>query len=47
MTRVREKIPKLDTHGYNCVYEAVLEVMNQHFPEPSLNVHRPFKGFYD
>lgn len=35
MARVRRNLPEMKTHEYNRVYEAVLESMNEHWPEPS------------
>lgn len=33
MARVRRNLPQMETHEYNRTYEAVLEAMQQHFPE--------------
>ena len=35
MARVRRNLPEMKTHEYNRTYEAVLESMQEHWPEPS------------
>jgi hypothetical protein len=35
MARVRRNLPEMKTHEYNRTYEAVLESMREHWPEPS------------
>lgn len=45
MARIRLKLPKIETCEYNRMYEAVLEAMNEQFPEISKSYD--LTGFYD